>query len=79
MRNIYTAIILAMMSSANTFAQGSGISTEDVTLSVAGQHLNVSAEIILDSLKLGSNRQVFVTPVVRGAAEEEATLPSLLI
>lgn len=79
MRNIYTAIILAMMSSANTFAQGSGISTEDVTLSVAGQHLNVSAEIILDSLKLGSNRQVFVTPVVRGAADEEATLPSLLI
>lgn len=79
MKTIHYAITLALLSHSYSMAQDGGISTEDVNLSIAGQRLNVSAGIILDKLSLGKDRQIFVTPVVRGDENREVTLPSLLV
>ncbi len=60
-------------------AQSTAVTTENVSVGFSGNSLNVNADIVLDSLKLGSNRQVFITPVVKGVEGEELVLPSVLV
>lgn len=55
------------------------LTTENVDIRVAGNFLNISADIVLDSLRLGSNRQLFITPVVKGDTAAEKVLPSVLV
>lgn len=60
-------------------AQPTGVATENVDIRIAGDFLNVSADIVLDSLRLRSNHQIFITPVVRGDSTLEMEFPSVLV
>ncbi|MDE5790602.1 MAG: DUF3868 domain-containing protein [Muribaculaceae bacterium] len=44
-----------------------------------GKSLHLSAGIVLDSLKLKGNEQIFVTPVVEGEKGESVILPTVLV
>lgn len=54
------------------------VSTRNVDIRIAGGHLNVNADFVLDSLRLGSNNQVFITPAVACDSMQE-DLPSVLV
>ena len=60
-------------------ASAQSLSTENVDIRVAGEFLNVSADFVLDSLRLKSNHQLFITPVVKGDTTVDKELPSVLI
>lgn len=61
-------------------AQTGHVTMSDLSVARSGGYLSVQADIVLDSLILKSNRQIFITPVVKGDAEEETVvLPSLLV
>lgn len=57
------------------------ISADKVVLSRinGGKALHVSADIVLDALKLKKNEQIFVTPVLTGENGESAILPTILV
>lgn len=44
-----------------------------------GKSLHLSADIVLDSLKLKGNEQIFITPVVEGGNGESVILPTVLV
>ncbi|MDE5868974.1 MAG: DUF3868 domain-containing protein, partial [Muribaculaceae bacterium] len=44
-----------------------------------GKNLHLSANIILDSLQLKKNEQIFVTPVVTGESGESVIMPTVLV
>lgn len=67
------------MSAMPVMAIRNVVSTDNVEISTSEGFLNVSADLRLDSMKLGANKQVFITPVVRGSNGEEVVLPSLLV
>lgn len=56
-----------------------GINTEKVSFKPGGGKMHISAEIVLDSLKLKSNQQMFMTPVLTGEQGETVVLPTLLL
>ena len=73
-------ILLAILAPVALEARDNSVTTDNVDIRMAGNFLSVDADIILDSLRLGSNNQVFITPVVRGAADSlERQLPSVLV
>lgn len=39
----------------------------------------MNADIMLDALNLGADKQVFITPIIMGDENEEAILPSVLV
>lgn len=45
----------------------------------SGDIIDMTAEIVLDSMEMGRNHQLFVTPVLTGAHGEEVVFPSVLI
>lgn len=59
--------------------QATDIPTESVSTSVSEGFLNVNADIMLDALNLGADKQVFITPIIMGDENEEAILPSVLV
>lgn len=60
-------------------AFGAGAQTvENLSAKAEGQFLSINADIILDSLTLKSNEQVFITPVVKNG-DMRKDLPSLLL
>ena len=71
-----TASALCAFIAASAAAQT--LSTENVNIQIAGDYLNVSADLVLDSLRLKSNNQIFITPVVKNDAEM-TDLPSVLV
>jgi tetratricopeptide (TPR) repeat protein len=79
MKTSYIAFSLALMSAMPVMAIRNVVSTDNVEISTSEGFLNVSADLRLDSMKLGANKQVFITPVVRGSNGEEVVLPSLLV
>lgn len=79
MKTILRALTIAICLPATALAQTSGISTDNVSLTASDGYLNVSADILLDGLHLKSDRQVFVTPVVKGGDDQTAALPSVLV
>lgn len=44
-----------------------------------GDQIYVTADLILDSLRLGGNRQIYVTPVIEGPEGKQEAMPTLLI
>lgn len=72
-------ILIAMAAAASVgfSAHSQDVATKNVDLQISETHLTVSADIVLDSLYLRSNRQIFITPIVRNG--NEAVLPSLLV
>ncbi len=78
MNNIRKVIAVAASAVAVAGASAQGISPKNVDVHIAGEYLNVSADLVLDSLKLRSNHQVFITPVV-SSDSASVDLPSVLI
>lgn len=77
MKPIYKAIILAsgafVLAISSFMASGQAVRTENVDIRISGDYLNVNADIVLDSLRLKSNHQVFITPVVKGGYSQPAS------
>lgn len=78
MRTISLAIISAL-SLAAVASTGKSLKVENLSLMPRDGYLNVNADLVLDSLKLDGNRQLFVTPIVKGASGQEVVLPSVLV
>ena len=83
MKTIYAALALAVAAGVPVAADNqpaTGVTMENVTHTVVNGNLNVSIDFHLNDLKLGSNHQIFITPVVRGENEEQQeVLPSILV
>ena len=61
-------------------AMAQTVATENVDIIFNGDYLTVSADILLDSLKIRSNEQVFITPVVTSTDSTTIKqLPSVLV
>lgn len=58
-------------------AAAQDVKTENVDIHVTDSHLIVTADLILDNLTLKSNRQVLITPVVRGSEASQSSAFSL--
>ena len=79
-KTIFLAITLFILSACAVSRVDTGhIGAHIVNLTGSGGQMTVSMDISLDSLQLGSNRQLFVTPYVEGANHQTALLPTLLI
>ena len=74
-RKAVAVLAMSLLAMIPTFAQS--VSTENVDVRISGDYLNVDADIVLDSLRLGSNRQVFITPVVKAPESYELSDTSL--
>lgn len=55
------------------------IQIENISVKRVGSDLKLTADINLDKLKLGSNRQIYLTPVLEDPEGSSVTLPALLI
>lgn len=55
------------------------LGSSGLKLSRAGEDLFVTTDLVLDSLHLSGNRQLYVTPVVEGPGDRQVVLPSVLI
>lgn len=73
-------LFLAFCTSIAMFADNArGLKKENVTVDRIGNNMMVSMDLVLDSTRLGSNSQLFVTPVIQTADGSEAVaLPSVL-
>lgn len=63
----------------SAIAVNNPLSVKNLEFHRSGDRLHVSAQLILDSLKIGSNHQIFVTPVVSSPEGESVGLPSVLV
>lgn len=80
MKNLLSAVLAATISATALAAPPTGnIAMENVEFFRTGDTFNLKLDYVLDSLRLGSNRQLLVTPVVEGAEGQEEPLPTLLI
>lgn len=62
------------------FADGSfDIEIENALALPVGDRMKFSADIVLDALKLKSNRQIFLTPVLEDGAGNSEVLPAALV
>ncbi len=77
-RNI---LLLLTLVSLTAFAakDGGKLLYQNLSFDRAGSKFHVSVDIVLDSLEMSGNRQLFVTPVIEGARGESVSLPSVLI
>lgn len=81
MNRIYKLIlILALLPLTALAAKELGsLKTSSLKAHKVGNEVQVSADLVLDSLHLGSNRQIYVTPVMEGPNGQQVALPSVLI
>lgn len=55
------------------------IGIEDVKMDFSNDRLHIYSEIILDSLSLSSNRQLFITPMISDSKGNSDILPSIMV
>lgn len=55
------------------------LSVSNFKLYKAGGEIQLAADLVLDSLHLSGNRQIYVTPVIEGPGEQAVFLPAVLI
>lgn len=80
-RKLYTIISLALGAfflSNGLFATGN-IKTENISFNRGSGKIYLSADIVLDSLNLKPQQQMFMTPIITGESGQEVTLPTVLI
>ena len=78
-RKIYATLLAFTAVALGAMAAVSGnVRTENVSFSRGGGKINVNADIVLDSLTLKNNQQIFMTPVLSGESDSIA-LPTVLI
>lgn len=76
---IYTTFLAFIAVAFGAMAQsGDNVRTENVSFSRGGGKINVNADIVLDSLKLKDNQQIFITPILSGE-NDCLVLPTVLI
>lgn len=79
-KTIYFSIVLYLLSACSLSKVDTGsIGVHNVRLTPGKEKTTVSMDIALDSLVLGKNRQLFVTPYLEGANHQTALLPTLLV
>lgn len=81
MKNI-TLAIFVLLSVQVLFArtvQEDNVITSNVSIEKSGKNIVLTADLVLDSLELGSTKQIFVTPIVYGEKGETAVFPSVLL
>lgn len=79
MNRLFSIILAATMClSAMASTKGDGIITcRDIQITPSGSDVHVSLNFMLDQLRLSSNHQVFVTPVIEdGSRTQSVTLPT---
>lgn len=75
-----TLLLLALVSiTAFAAKDGGKLLYDNLTFNRAGGKFHVSVDMVLDSLEMGANRQLFVTPLIEGPRGESVTLPTVLI
>ena len=80
MKNILSILTLILLSLSTVHAQSqTAITTNNVTLQPDNHRMYVSLAIVLDSVELASNHQLFITPCIEGADGHHADLPSVLV
>ena len=90
-RSTLLALLLLLTCASASAGAKEQISARNVDFYITDQYLVVTADFILDSLKLGSNKQVLITPILEtGSTEsddaqratdnsERKILPSVLV
>lgn len=81
MRHIYK-LLLAMMLfsvSAQAATKNDKLATSNFKLYRVGQNIQLTADLILDSLHLPANRQIYVTPTIEGPEGQTVVMPTVLI
>ena len=78
--SIYSLLLAAMVIPVAVAAASAGI-TRNIDFHRAGADMRVAMELVLDSLELGANHQLFVTPVLHSGAADSArvALPTVLL
>lgn len=81
--NLKFTILLALLCSAITLSAGSKrdykLKKENVSVDRIGDNLMLSMDLILDSTRLRSNHQLFITPIIQTADKKHTSiLPTVL-
>lgn len=80
MNRIYKTLLIVLAPLAAYAAnEGGSVSTANVDFHQSGGYFHVSLDLVLDSLDLGSNGQMFVTPVISGPEGAEVVMPTVLV
>ena len=80
MKKLFIAILLTVMPALTVLSASDGfISTRNVNLQHDGKAMAVAMDIVLDSLRLASNRQMLLTPYLEGADGSTVLLPTVLL
>ena len=73
-------IIMAALLHAHAATDNGTVSARNVNVQQNGQKVIATLDIVLDELHLSSNRQVFVTPVLKGSNDTQLVrFPSVLV
>lgn len=79
-RNIFAILVVLALGMLNASVYGLGyIDTKDVSIVKGEKSLFLKTDLVLDSLKLKSSEQVFVTPVLYGASDNRIVFPTVLV
>lgn len=81
MNRIYKLLLIVALLPLSALAakELGSISTSSLKTNRVGDEVQISADLILDSLRLPGNRQIYVTPVVEGPQGQRVVMPSVLI
>ncbi len=81
MKHIYKLLIITVLLPLAALAakETGSLKTSNIKFNRIGSNVQLSADLVLDSLRLGGNRQIYVTPVVEGPGGENVALPSVLV
>lgn len=80
MKHLYICVLMAAALTSGTVLGGvkGDIGFEDVKVAKVNDRLNLNVDLVLDSLKLGRNNQIFVSPVI-SCDTARVVLPALLV
>lgn len=79
LHSLYIITIAMLSLSAQAAVVKSGIRYTDTSFERIDSNVVVAATFKLDSLHMGNNEQLFVTPVLTGAAGQRVVLPAVLV
>lgn len=67
------------LTALSAVADSGSLSVSDLEFHRSGGKLHLSAQLVLDSVKLGSNHQILVTPIVSAPGVKSVALPTVLV
>lgn len=76
---IYMAAFAASLLMCASALASAKVGTSGLSVHRNGERLEVSANILLDSLEVRADRQVYISPVISDSTGNLATLPALLV